>query len=283
MPEVLRLQNIEAGYGDAVVLEDFTLSLAEGETLAVLGRNGVGKTTFMATLMGHTRIRRGEMLWFGENLRAMSPHRRAHLGLGWVPQEREIFPSLSVEENLTVAARPGPWHLKRVYELFPRLEERRTNKGNQLSGGEQQMLAMGRALMLNPRLLLLDEPLEGLAPVIVEHLASAIRQMASQDGLAIILVEQHAEVALNLTRNAIVLERGRIVHQAASHELEADRATLARLIGVRRDAVVRDVREGSWAPQDAMREPGDRAVVDGQGAAREQEEPRLGRLGRVQA
>ncbi len=252
MPELLRLLDIEAGYGEAVVLEDFTLSLAAGETLAVLGRNGVGKTTFMATLMGHTRIRRGEMRWLGENLRATPPHRRAQLGLGWVPQEREIFPSLSVEENLTVAARLGPWHLKRVYELFPRLEERRANKGNQISGGEQQMLAMGRALMLNPRLLLLDEPLEGLAPVIVEHLVCAIRQMASQEGLAIILVEQHAELALSLTGNAIVLERGRIVHRASSRELEVDKATLARLVGIRRDRAAAEA--GSAMPRPVAEE-----------------------------
>lgn len=233
MPELLCLEGIEAGYGDAVVLEDFTFTLAEGETLVVLGRNGVGKTTLMATLMGHTRIRRGEMRWRGENLRATPPHRRAHLGLGWVPQEREVFPSLSVEENLTVAARPGPWTLRRVYELFPRLQERQGNKGNELSGGEQQMLAMGRALMLNPCLLLLDEPLEGLAPVIVESLAAAIRRMAEQEGLAIVLVEQHAELALGLTQNAIVLERGRIVHRSPSRQLADDGTTLARLVGVR--------------------------------------------------
>jgi branched-chain amino acid transport system ATP-binding protein len=234
MSELLRLEGIEAGYGDAVVLEEIDLSLGEGETLAVLGRNGVGKTTLMATIMGHTRVLRGEMSCLDKNLRTAAPHRRARMGIGWVPQEREVFPSLSVEENLMVAALPGPWTLKRVYELFPRLEERRDNKGNHLSGGEQQMLAMGRALMLNPRLLLLDEPLEGLAPVIIESLAATIRLMAEQEGMAIVLVEQHAQLALRLTRKAIVLERGRIVHRAVSPTLAADGATLARLVGVHR-------------------------------------------------
>ena len=231
MTELLRLQGIEAGYGNAIVLEDIDLSLREGETLAVLGRNGVGKTTLMATIMGHTRIRRGEISWLDKSLRKTAPHLRARMGIGWVPQEREVFPSLSVEENLAVAALPGPWNLKRIYELFPCLEQRRNNKGNHLSGGEQQMLAMGRALMLNPRVLLLDEPLEGLAPVIIESLAATIRRM-EQEGMAIVLVEQHAQLALRLTRKAIVLERGRIVHRAVSPTLAADGATLARLVGV---------------------------------------------------
>jgi branched-chain amino acid transport system ATP-binding protein len=231
MTELLRLQGIEAGYGNAIVLEDIDLSLREGETLAVLGRNGVGKTTLMATIMGHTRIRRGEISWLDKSLRKAAPHLRARMGIGWVPQEREVFPSLSVEENLAVAALPGPWNLKRIYELFPCLEQRRNNKGNHLSGGEQQMLAMGRALMLNPRVLLLDEPLEGLAPVIIESLAATIRRM-EQEGMAIVLVEQHAQLALRLTRKAIVLERGRIVHRAVSPTLAADGATLARLVGV---------------------------------------------------
>lgn len=236
MTDLLRLQGIEAGYGDAIVLEDIDFSLRDGETLAVLGRNGVGKTTLMATIMGHTRIRRGEMSWLDKNLRKATPHSRARMGIGWVPQEREVFPSLSVEENLAVAALPGPWNLKRVYELFPSLEQRRNNKGNHLSGGEQQMLAMGRALMLNPRVLLLDEPLEGLAPVIIESLAATIRRMAEQEGMAIVLVEQHAQLALRLTRKAIVLERGRIVHRAHSVDLAADKAALARLVGVRGDS-----------------------------------------------
>jgi len=201
--------------------------------LAVLGRNGVGKSTVLLTIMGYTQIGRGRIVWRGEDITARPPHRRALAGIGWVAQEREIFPSLTVEENLTVAARAGRWDLPGVYDLFPRLAERRRNLGNQLSGGEQQMLAIARALMTNPALLLLDEPLEGLAPIVVEELAAAIRRMTNEGGNAFILVEQHVEVALPLTEHAIVLERGRIVHSGPSAELLADHAALDRLIGLR--------------------------------------------------
>jgi branched-chain amino acid transport system ATP-binding protein len=176
---------------------------------------------------------RGAIRWRGADITGMATHRRAKLGLGWVAQEREIFPSLSVEENLTVAERPGKWALAAVYELFPRLKERRGNMGNQLSGGEQQMLAMARALMTNPALLLLDEPMEGLAPIIVEELAAAIKTMVAEEGMAVILIEQHAELALSLTRDAVIMERGAIVHRAASAELLRDAATLDRYIGLR--------------------------------------------------
>src|SRR5712692_2901723 len=232
VPELLRLTDVYAGYGHAVVLEEITLAVAEGEALTVLGRNGVGKTTLMATLMGHTRLHSGELRWRQQDLRTLAPHRRAAAGLGWVPQEREIFPSLTVDENLGVAGRPGPWDSARVYRLFPRLRERRRHYGNQISGGEQQMLAIGRALMLNPRLMLLDEPLEGLAPVIVDELTLAIRSMIEQEGLSMILVEQHAEIALSMTHQAVVLERGRIVHRAASSELARDPLALGRLVGI---------------------------------------------------
>ncbi len=230
---LLALDDVRAGYGDAVVLDGIAFDVPDGGSLAVLGRNGVGKSTLLLTIMGFTRVSRGAIAWRGRDITRVAPHRRARAGLGWVAQEREIFPSLSVEENLNVAARPGRWDLESVYELFPRLDERRASRGNHLSGGEQQMLAIARALLTNPALLLLDEPLEGLAPIIVEELTAAIRRMTADEGTAFILVEQHAEVALSLTDDAIVLERGAIVHRARSPDLLNDHATLDRLIGLR--------------------------------------------------
>jgi branched-chain amino acid transport system ATP-binding protein len=229
---LLALDDVRAGYGDAVVLDGITLAVPEGGSLALLGRNGVGKSTLLMTIMGYTVVGRGAIRWRGRDITRVAPHLRARDGIGWVAQEREIFPSLSVEENLTVAARGGRWDLAAVYELFPRLNERRASRGNHLSGGEQQMLAIARALMTNPDLLLLDEPLEGLAPIIVEELTAAIRRMTADQGTAFILVEQHAEVALSLTDEAIVLERGAIAHRARSQGLLKDQATLDRLIGV---------------------------------------------------
>jgi branched-chain amino acid transport system ATP-binding protein len=227
---LLSVHDLRAGYGDAVVLDGISFDLVEGGSLAVLGRNGVGKSTLLLTLMGFTRVKRGRILLRGKEIGSLAPHRRAQLGIGWVAQEREIFPSLSVEENLTVAARPGHWNLAAVYALFPRLQERRTNLGNQLSGGEQQMLAIARALMTNPALLLLDEPLEGLAPIIVEELALSLKSLS---GVATILVEQHTEVALALTEQAMVIERGRIVHTARSADFARDTATLERYVGLK--------------------------------------------------
>ena len=232
---LLALSDVRAGYRDAVVLDGISLEVAERGSLAVLGRNGVGKTTLLLTIMGYTDVTRGAVLWRGENMTAVPPHRRARRGLGWVAQEREIFPSLTLEENLTVAARPGRWDLAAVYGLFPRLAERRAAMGNQLSGGEQQMLAIARALMTNPSLLLLDEPLEGLAPLIVEELAAAIRRMTADEGTTVVLVEQHAEIALTLAASAIVLERGRIVHRSSARELLQDASRLDRLIGLKLD------------------------------------------------
>ena len=229
----LALDDVRAGYGDAVVLDRLSFDVPDGGSLALLGRNGVGKSTLLLTIMGFTRVSRGTVAWRGRDITRVAPHRRARDGIGWVAQEREIFPSLSVEENLVVASRPGRWDLEAVYDLFPRLEERRASWGNHLSGGEQQMLATARALMTNPALLLLDEPLEGLAPIIVEELTAAIRRMTADEGTAFILVEQHAEVALSLTNDAIVLERGSIVHRARSQDLLKDQATLDRLIGLR--------------------------------------------------
>jgi branched-chain amino acid transport system ATP-binding protein len=230
---LLALKDVRAGYGDAVVLDGISFAVTQQGSLAVLGRNGVGKSTLLLTIMGYTQISRGSIAWRGRDITREAPHRRALDGLGWVAQEREIFPSLSVEENLTVAARPGRWGLKAVYDLFPRLNERRDSRGNHLSGGEQQMLAIARALMTNPALLLLDEPLEGLAPIIVEELTAAIRRMTADEGTAFILIEQHVEVALSLTADAIVLERGSIVHRARSADLLEDHATLDRLVGLR--------------------------------------------------
>jgi branched-chain amino acid transport system ATP-binding protein len=233
MPEpLLALEGVRAGYGDAIVLDDVSLTVPNNGSLALLGRNGVGKSTLLLTIMGYTQVVRGAITWQGRPITRTPPHRRARGGIGWVAQEREIFPSLSVEENLTVAARPGRWDLAAAYRLFPRLAERRTNMGNQLSGGEQQMLAIARALMTNPSLLLLDEPLEGLAPIIVEELAAAIQRMLDDRHTAIILVEQHATLALSLTREAVIMERGAIVHRAPSAELARDAATLDRYIGL---------------------------------------------------
>jgi len=227
---LLELRDVRAGYGDAVVLDGVSLSIAENGTLAVLGRNGVGKSTLMLTILGFTRLHRGEIRWKGEDISRLPPHRRVQLGIGWVAQEREIFPSLDVEENLLVAARPGEWNLKKIYDLFPRLQERKSNMGNQLSGGEQQMLAIARALMTNPSLLLLDEPLEGLAPIIVEEL---VRSLKNLRGMASILVEQHTGVALELTEDAVVIERGAVAHRAKSADFARDAETLERYVGLK--------------------------------------------------
>ena len=229
---LLVLEDVRAGYGEAVVLDGVSLALPEGGSLAVLGRNGVGKTTLLLTIMGVTRVASGRLRWRGREINRVTPYRRARLGIGWVAQEREIFPSLTVEENLTVAARGGRWDLAGIWRLFPRLRERRHNRGNHLSGGEQQMLAIARALMTNPALLLLDEPMEGLAPIIVEELAEAIGRMTNDEGTALVLVEQHAELALSLTREAMVIERGAVVLRGASPELLAGQADLDRLIGL---------------------------------------------------
>jgi branched-chain amino acid transport system ATP-binding protein len=230
----LTLDQVRAGYGRTVVLDGVSLSLRSGSTLAVLGRNGVGKTTLLSTIMGHTTLHGGTIRFRGEDITALPSHARCRGGIGFVPQEREIFPSLTLEENLTVAARPGRWTLERVYDFFPRLAERRRNRGNQLSGGEQQMLAIGRALMSNPALMLMDEPLEGLAPVIVDALLSGLDRLKREDDLALLLVEQHARLALELAENAIILDRGAVVFTGASRPLLEDPERLAGLLGVGR-------------------------------------------------
>jgi branched-chain amino acid transport system ATP-binding protein len=233
MVELLEVAAVSAGYGESTVLEDISFVLGEGASLALLGRNGMGKTTLLLTLLGLTQLHSGRVGFRGHDLARVPSFARAQRGLGWVPQERGMFRSLTVEEHLTVVAQPGPFTLEQAYRLFPRLRERRRNLGWQLSGGEQQMLAIARALMLNPALLLLDEPTEGLAPVIVQELKAAIRSLAG-GGMALILVDQHPELALALTRTAIVLERGKIAHQGESAALMQDHALLSRLLGVSR-------------------------------------------------
>ncbi|MEC9344551.1 MAG: ABC transporter ATP-binding protein [Pseudomonadota bacterium] len=229
---LLELRDVRAGYGEAVVLDGVSLAVPPGGSLAVLGRNGVGKSTLLLTIMGFVNLMQGSVRFQGRDISRLAPHRRARAGLGWVPQERDIFSSLTVEENLTATARPGRWDLDSVYGLFPRLRERRSNMGNQLSGGEQQMVAIARTLMTNPAILILDEPLEGLAPIIVEELTATIRTMARDEGMALVLVEQHAEVALRLTERAVVIERGVIAHAAESKALLEDQATLDRYVGL---------------------------------------------------
>ena len=232
MADLLTVDNLSAGYGRAVVLSDVAFRLGEGEALAVLGRNGVGKTTLIDSLVGVTRRFAGSLSLGGREIAALAPEARAAAGIGWVPQERNIFRSLTVQENITAVARPGPWTLDRIWGLFPRLRERRAQSGGALSGGEQQMLAIGRALALNPRLLLLDEPTEGLAPIIIQELLAALARLLREERLAAIIVEQHAQKILPITDRALILERGRIVHQSASAALLADSGPLERFLGV---------------------------------------------------
>ena len=229
---LLVVENLTCGYGEAVVLSDVSFMLSEGRSLALLGRNGTGKTTLIDTLVGVTRRHAGRIVLAGREIQSLPVHQRAAAGIGWVPQERNIFKSLTVAENLSAVARPGPWNEARVFELFPRLEERKKNLGNQLSGGEQQMLAFGRALVLNPKLLLLDEPLEGLAPIIVDELLRAIRRVARDEGLPSIVVEQHPHMVLGVTDDAVVLDRGGIAYRATSEALLRDPAPLDAWLGV---------------------------------------------------
>jgi branched-chain amino acid transport system ATP-binding protein len=236
MAELLRVTGLTAGYRDAVVLQDIDLELEEGRSIALLGRNGVGKTTLINSIVGVTRRFAGTITLGGEDITRLAPERRAAAGLGWVPQERNIFKSLTVLENLTAIARPGPWTPARIFEMFPRLGQRRTILGTQLSGGEQQMLAIGRALVVNPRLLLLDEPLEGLAPIIIAELLRDLSRLLSDEGMSCIIVEQHAQKILGITDQAIVLDRGMIVHRAPSAALRADAAALERYLGVSKAA-----------------------------------------------
>ncbi|MCC2675198.1 MAG: amino acid/amide transporter ATP-binding protein 2, family [Ramlibacter sp.] len=234
MAELLKVEKLSAGYGEAVVLNDVSLTLGEGQTLALLGRNGTGKTTLINTLAGATRQHAGSITLGGVALHKLASHQRAGAGIGWVPQERNIFKSLTVHENLTAVARPGRWTPERVYELFPRLAERKTNLGTQLSGGEQQMLAVGRGLVVNPKLLLLDEPLEGLAPIIVTELLRAIARITRDEGLSAIIVEQHPQAILAISDTAVVLDHGTVVHTDTAAALRGAPELLDRLLGVAR-------------------------------------------------
>src|SRR2546423_355005 len=232
MPELLAIEQLTAGYGEATVRQKVSLSIAEGEWMALLDRNGMGKTTLVNSIVGVTRYFSGTIRLDGRDITRMRADQRAHAGVGWVPQERNIFKSLTVRETHPAVARPGPWTTEKVYAMFPRLAERRRNLGNQLSGGEQQMLAVGRALILNPRIILLDEPLEGLAPIIVEELLAALKRIIREEGLSAILVEQNAKKILGVTDRAAIIERGGIVHQADSAALAADRPILEKYLGV---------------------------------------------------
>jgi branched-chain amino acid transport system ATP-binding protein len=232
MASAVELNGVSAGYGETVVLEDISLSIAPGESISVIGRNGVGKTTLLSTIMGHTTLHKGEVLLSGNSLNRVPVYRRAAAGIGFVPQEREIFPSLSVLENLEVGARPGHWTKERVFELFPNIQERLDNRGNQLSGGEQQMLSIARALLTNPSVLLMDEPTEGLAPVLVDTLIEVLAKLRAESALSIILVEQNSRVAFAFSPRTVILDKGRIVYDGYSEPLRADAEHLAKLIGI---------------------------------------------------
>jgi branched-chain amino acid transport system ATP-binding protein len=232
LPELLRIEELSAGYGESVVLDGVSLAIDPGESLALLGRNGMGKTTLLTTIMGLTQFHGGSITWAGSQISRLEAHKRAVAGLGWVPQERRMWKSLTVTEHLTCVARPGPWTVRKVHQLFPRLADRGQHRGGQLSGGEQQMLAIARALVTNPKLLLLDEPMEGLAPIVVQELTGVLRGLVNDGSMAIILVEQHAELALDLAPRAVVMERGRVVHAGQSDALLANREQLDRWLSV---------------------------------------------------
>jgi branched-chain amino acid transport system ATP-binding protein len=229
---LLRLHQVSAGYGDTVIIEAIDLQLGRGEAISIIGRNGVGKTTLLATIAGHTTLHHGMICLNGTDITTAKAYRRARCGLGFVPQEREIFASLTLHEHLKVAARPGPWTAQRVFDLFPQLYARQHHLGHQLSGGEQQMLAIGRALVGNPSVLLMDEPSEGLAPVLVKELQSVLARLRAEEAMAMVLVEQNSRVAFAFAERCVVMNRGRLIHDGPSAALRADRTLLEQLIGL---------------------------------------------------
>ena len=231
MPLSLTLKNVSAGYGETIVLENLSLSIEGGALVAILGRNGVGKTTFFRTVMGHTDLHAGELLLDTSKIASLPAYIRSRAGIGWVPQDRQIFPSLTVEENIQIAKRPGKWTPQKVFELFPHIDARRNNLGTQLSGGEQQMLSIARALVGNPKILLLDEPLEGLAPTVADTILESIRRLRREDEMTILVVEQHVSVALDLAPRSVVLDRGRVAFDGPSKELLDDEERLNSLMG----------------------------------------------------
>ncbi|WP_219214189.1 ABC transporter ATP-binding protein [Variovorax boronicumulans] len=229
---MLETRKLSGGWGPTLVVEDLSLRIDSGETLAVVGRNGVGKSTLLELIVGRARRRSGGILLGHADVGDLAIHQRARAGLAYVPQGREVFPSLTVAEHLQIAARPGDWTQQRVLDLFPRLGERLASHGNQLSGGEQQMLAIARALLGNPRVLLMDEPFEGLAPIIVEHLVGSIRKVVQRSALALLIVEQRVDIALELSHRCLVMDRGRVVFEGASNELARDERRVAALMGL---------------------------------------------------
>ena len=229
---MLETRKLHGGWGPTLIVEDMDLQVGSGETVAILGRNGVGKSTLLELLVGRAQRRSGAILLGGADIAMLPVHERARRGLGYVPQSREVFPSLTVAEHLQVAVRPGAWTIARVLELFPRLGERMGSYGSQLSGGEQQMLAIARALLGNPRVLLMDEPFEGLAPIIVEHLVRSIRTIVQGGSMGLLLVEQRADIALDLSNRCIVMDRGRSVFQGESRELARNEQRIATLMGL---------------------------------------------------
>jgi len=245
MSDLLSVDRLTAGYGEAIVVANVSFKIDKGQAVALLGRNGMGKTTLINSIIGVTRHVSGSITLDGRDITKMRPDQRAHAGIGWVPQERNIFRSLTVEENITAIERPGPWTLAKIYSLFPRLAERCNNLGNQLSGGEQQMLAIARALAVNPRIMLLDEPLEGLAPILVEELLRALRRIIRDEGLSAILVEQNAQKVLDVTDRAVIIERGSIVFEGHSASLSANQSILEGYLGVTSKNRNRTLRHGS--------------------------------------
>jgi len=230
---MLKLEAFRAGYGPTTVLDGLSLTVAPGERVAMVGRNGVGKTTTLRTIMGLVPLVGGRIEFLGEDISRLNPHQRAQRGLGYVPQTRDIFPSLTVEENLLAGLKRRPrGAVDEAYALFPRLAERRRNRGTQLSGGEQQMLSVARALLGRPRLILLDEPLEGLAPLIRQELLHAFQAMSRETGIAVVIVEQQVDEALKYARRALVLDHGTVVHEGDAQALLRDTGTLDRWLGM---------------------------------------------------